>query len=131
MTDAKQPLAIDKSVGAKIREARREAGFTQSQLASELGRTFQQLQKYEKGVNRISAGVLFEISKTLRKDLTWFFGDADFLEAIEFQPDDCLEFKQCVEVLLRLRNSENLSSVLSLLKLVVSAEPALKNQKAA
>lgn len=61
-------------VGLKIREARKSLGLTQDQLAREVGLTFQQIQKYEKAVNRVSAGLLYEFSIVLEKPITFFFG---------------------------------------------------------
>src|SRR5690349_9317328 len=63
---------------ANLIKARRLAkGMTQTQLASKLGLTFQQIQKYENGVNRVSAGRLFQIAEVLGVDVTFFReGDA-------------------------------------------------------
>jgi transcriptional regulator with XRE-family HTH domain len=52
-----------KHVGARLRAARLEAGKSQTQVAEALGLTFQQVQKYERGTNRISAGTLHELSR--------------------------------------------------------------------
>lgn len=56
---------IDRAVGRRVREVRVEAGLTQKQLAYKIGITYQQIHKYETGVNRISIGRLFEIAKFL------------------------------------------------------------------
>ena len=72
-TQKRKPTDIDRLVGRRVREARREAGLTQDQLAREINLTFQQVQKYEKAVNRVSAGLLYEISVVLNKPLTFFF----------------------------------------------------------
>ncbi|MEO0713445.1 MAG: helix-turn-helix transcriptional regulator [Pseudomonadota bacterium] len=69
----RKPTEVDRLVGMRVREARREAGMTQDDLAREIGLTFQQVQKYEKAVNRISAGLIYEISLVLNKPLTYFF----------------------------------------------------------
>src|SRR5665213_1944577 len=53
---------IDHHVGARVRERRIMLGFTQQQLADLIGVTYQQAHKYERGINRISAGRLFEIA---------------------------------------------------------------------
>lgn len=76
-TPARQPTEIDAIVGEKIRAARKECGLTQEQLAAEVGLTFQQIQKYEKAVNRVSAGLLYEFSIVLEKPFTYFFGLED------------------------------------------------------
>ena len=70
---------IDRQVGARVRSARIAAGLSQSRLASELGVTFQQLQKYEKGRNRIAVGTLLLIADALSLSVHRFFdtvGDA-------------------------------------------------------
>lgn len=64
---------IDRQVGANLRNIRIARGLTQQQLAQEIGLTFQQLQKYEHGKNRISASVLYEISKILEVFIEEFF----------------------------------------------------------
>jgi transcriptional regulator with XRE-family HTH domain len=59
----RNPTAVDQHVGARVRAARLEAGKSQTEVAESLGLTFQQVQKYEKGTNRISAGKLHELSR--------------------------------------------------------------------
>ncbi|MGY4802149.1 helix-turn-helix domain-containing protein [Teichococcus aerofrigidensis] len=63
----------DKHVGARIRERRLMLGLSQQQLASMIGVTYQQAHKYERGLNRISAGRLFEIAAVLAVPVSWFF----------------------------------------------------------
>lgn len=64
---------VDVHVGARIRERRRELGMSQQGLADHLGLTFQQVQKYERGANRVSASVLWSISGRLGVSATYFF----------------------------------------------------------
>jgi transcriptional regulator with XRE-family HTH domain len=61
----KSPDKVDVEVGQRIRAMRQDAGLSQTQLADELGLTFQQVQKYEKGVNRVGAGRLTKIAQVL------------------------------------------------------------------
>lgn len=70
----KQPTAMDRHVGQRIRERRLVMELKQEQLAEELGISFQQLQKYEVGENRIPAVRLYEVSRKLNVDIGWFFG---------------------------------------------------------
>src|SRR5690242_20900899 len=65
--------AIDDHVGARIRERRIMLGLSQQQLAQMIGVTYQQAHKYERGLNRISAGRLFEIALVLNVPVSWFF----------------------------------------------------------
>lgn len=81
MSDGKIPSGIDRIVGQRVRWRRRDLKITQEQLAEMLGLTFQQIQKYEKGVNRVSAGRLFEIAGALGVPVAYFFeGAEDLLE---------------------------------------------------
>jgi transcriptional regulator with XRE-family HTH domain len=65
--------AADHHVGARIRERRIMLGFSQQQLAQMIGVTYQQAHKYERGLNRISAGRLYEIANVLGVPVSWFF----------------------------------------------------------
>ena len=62
-------------IGTLIRRYRQDAGLSQEKLAEMVGVSFQQIQKYENGANRISAGALFELAGFLDKPLLWFFPD--------------------------------------------------------
>ena len=66
-------VAADRHVGARIRERRLMLGLSQQQLARLIGVTYQQAHKYERGLNRISAGRLFEIAQVLHVPISWFF----------------------------------------------------------
>src|SRR3712207_9226934 len=65
--------AADRHVGARIRERRIMMGLSQQQLARMVGVTYQQAHKYERGLNRISAGRLFEIAQVLDVPVSFFF----------------------------------------------------------
>jgi len=65
--------AIDDHVGGRIRERRIMLGLTQQQLAEMIGVTYQQAHKYERGINRVSAGRLYEIAHALSAPITYFF----------------------------------------------------------
>ena len=71
----KQPHPVDMLVGMRLRMFRNERGVSQSALANVLGLTFQQVQKYERGTNRISASKLFEISRFLGIRVADFYVD--------------------------------------------------------
>ncbi|PDT15739.1 transcriptional regulator [Rhizobium sp. J15] len=70
---AKSPNSIDVYVGNRVRVRRKTLGMTQHGLADLLGITFQQIQKYEKGTNRIGASRLQRISEILRVPIGFFF----------------------------------------------------------
>ena len=69
----KAPNPTDKHVGSRVRMRRMMLGMSQEKLGDSLGLTFQQVQKYEKGVNRIGAGRLQRISEALDVPITFFF----------------------------------------------------------
>src|SRR5919106_6945197 len=64
---------VDRHVGARIRERRIRLGLTQPQLAELIGVTYQQAHKYEKGINRVAAGRLYNIARVLGVELNYFF----------------------------------------------------------
>ena len=68
---------VDSHVGSQIRKRRTLLGFTQEQLAAALDISYQQVQKYETGANRVSAGRLYQISKELSVDVGYFFEGLD------------------------------------------------------
>lgn len=82
------PNVIDFQVGARLRGRRKQLGMTQSHLAEALGVTFQQVQKYERGANRVSASTLYELAATLGVDIAYFFEDAKPLERAADVEDD-------------------------------------------
>src|ERR1700681_2368233 len=65
--------AIDEFIGARMRERRQALGISQTDLGKTLGVSFQQIQKYESGRNRVSAGRLFDICKALNVSLSSMF----------------------------------------------------------
>ncbi len=67
------PNPVDLYVGARLRQARTLRGLTQEQLGEKVGIAFQQVQKYERGANRISAGRMYEMGKALGVAVTFFF----------------------------------------------------------
>ncbi len=64
---------LDAYVGARVREQRISLGLTQQQLAAMIGVTYQQAHKYERGINRISSGRLFEVARVLGVPVTYFY----------------------------------------------------------
>lgn len=69
----KGPRPVDVHVGKRIRQMRVTSGMSQTELADQLGLTFQQLQKYESGANRCSASRLWDIAQALDQEISWFF----------------------------------------------------------
>ena len=72
MKNARSPQEIDAYVGHKLKQIRLASGISQTELAEAAGVTFQQLQKYEEGANRVSIGRLYSLAKTLDVPLDYF-----------------------------------------------------------
>lgn len=75
---------VDAAIGERIRRRRVELGLTQDQLACRLGVSYQQIQKYERGANRISASGLYALARRLDVAPGYFFADLD-------APAECLD----------------------------------------
>jgi len=71
--ETRTPNAVDLHVGARIRMRRKMLNISQEHLADTLKLTFQQVQKYERGANRVSASKLYEIARTLQSPVSFFF----------------------------------------------------------
>jgi transcriptional regulator with XRE-family HTH domain len=71
--DDRSPNPVDLHVGSRIRLRRKILGISQERLAESLGLTFQQVQKYERGSNRVSASKLYDIAATLQVQVAYFF----------------------------------------------------------
>ncbi|WP_375651921.1 helix-turn-helix domain-containing protein [Bartonella sp. LB28NMGDW] len=84
----KNPHFNDISIGRKIRFKRTMIGMSQKQLGSQLGVTFQQIQKYEKGSNRIGAGRLQEIADILNVPISFFYTDLSTKENVSTCDDE-------------------------------------------
>lgn len=76
MPASRQGNEIDAYIGSRIRARRNERGLSQEKLGEALGVSFQQVQKYEKGANRISPGRLSKVADTLNTDIAFFFDGA-------------------------------------------------------
>ena len=72
---ADEPRPVDVEVGRRLKRRRTMLGMSQERLADALGLTFQQVQKYEKGLNRIGSGRLEELARILDVPITFFYDD--------------------------------------------------------
>lgn len=108
-----RPSPIDVHVGSRVRLRRTLLGMSQERLGEALGLTFQQVQKYERGVNRIGASRLFDLSRVLDVPISFFFDDlpssvggsqgfanrvSGFAEAQEGFGDDTLHCRETLEL---------------------------------
>ncbi len=78
--NARRANSMDVHVGSRVRLRRMLLGMSQEKLGEQLGLTFQQVQKYEKGVNRIGAGRLHELSRVLGVPVQFFYEEAPTTE---------------------------------------------------
>jgi transcriptional regulator with XRE-family HTH domain len=83
----KSPNQVDRHIGSRVRARRTMLGMSQEKLADALGLTFQQVQKYEKGVNRIGASRLLHIAGILDVSIEFFFEGLPGLRAGGFSDD--------------------------------------------
>jgi transcriptional regulator with XRE-family HTH domain len=104
---------IDRHVGARVRERRIMLGFTQQQLADLIGVTYQQAHKYERGINRISAGRLFEIAHVLSVPINYFFEGLEGDQGRQISPRErmCLELARNFAQIPNERHQEALSQL--------------------
>ncbi len=131
--------SIDENVGIQLRQRRALLGLSQEKLAEQVGITFQQIQKYENGANRISASRLFEFSKVLDIPVSFFFensghnqntaqGFAEGEQSTFEGPDDVMRRKETLELIRVYYSIENPKLRKDLFKLVRSMAENLKNQ---
>ena len=89
---------VDAHVGKRIRHRRWMVGMTQQQLADRVGIKFQQIQKYETGMNRVSASRLWEISETLGVSISFFFDGLGGAEAADKGAVDMMADKEALDL---------------------------------
>jgi len=84
----RKPYPVDIEVGQRIKIQRLAAGLSQTELGESIGVTFQQVQKYEKGANRVGAGRLTQIARVLNVAVNTFFEGRDHIEKVAQQGVD-------------------------------------------
>jgi transcriptional regulator with XRE-family HTH domain len=104
---------IDRHVGARVRERRIMLGLTQQQLADLIGVTYQQAHKYERGINRVSAGRLYEIAQVLSVPVGYFFDglQEESTRAVSPRERMCLELARNFAQIQNERHQEALSQL--------------------
>lgn len=137
--NVKTPNAIDSYVGARIRTRRQLLGMSQERLAEQIGVTFQQVQKYEKGINRIGASRLQRIAEVLHTSPSFFFQQSESeplsLQGLDLpgSADPVAEFLRTKEGLvlnrafLKIADPDIRETIIALVKAMAQAEsdPAL------
>lgn len=105
---------VDRHVGGRIRERRVMLGLSQQQMADLIGVTYQQAHKYEKGINRISAGRLYDIAQVLKVPVSFFYDGLDAPSSSEeLSPRQrmCLELARNFSQIANERHQEALSQL--------------------
>ncbi len=138
-----RPSPIDVHVGSRIRLRRTLMGMSQERLGEALGLTFQQVQKYERGVNRVGASRLFDLSRVLDVPISFFFDDmpdslaaqpgtsgrrgvSGFAESQEGFGDDTLSRRETLELVrayYRITDASIRKRVFELIKSMGPGEP--------
>jgi transcriptional regulator with XRE-family HTH domain len=88
---SRRPNPIDVHVGGRVRFRRMLLGMSQEKLGDKLGLTFQQIQKYEKGINRIGASRLFDLAQVLGVSVQFFYEEAPSVEPQALVPEGFAE----------------------------------------
>ncbi len=104
----------DRHVGQRIRERRVMLGLSQQQLAVMIGVTYQQAHKYERGLNRISAGRLYDIANVLTVPISWFFEGLDGetnVTGLSPRQRMCLELARNFSMIANQKHQEALSAM--------------------
>jgi transcriptional regulator with XRE-family HTH domain len=116
---------IESLIGERIRFRRIQVGISQEQLGKALGVTFQQIQKYEKGANRVSAGRLVRIAEVLECNVMLFFEGLDLIDAPTSTPfSQFLSTKDgvaIVEAMLKIRTQELRRTVIDIAEKLAEA----------
>ncbi|MDV6331428.1 helix-turn-helix transcriptional regulator [Asticcacaulis sp. 201] len=129
------PNPVDLHVGARVRMRRKFLGMSQEGLAETIDLTFQQVQKYERGSNRISASKLYEISKALKAPVAYFFEGYGENEGLEgFSESESEQFVhgflmttegiELAEAFPRIKNAKHRRRILELVRALAEEEDA-------
>lgn len=105
---------VDQYVGKRIRERRVMLGLTQQQLADLIGVTYQQAHKYERGINRVSAGRLYEIAQVLGIEVSFFYDGLEKPSANTINNDRqrlCLELARNFSLINNTQHQEALTNM--------------------
>ena len=130
----KQANPVDAHVGHRVRLRRMLIGMSQERLGELLGLTFQQVQKYEKGINRIGAGRLYEVAGILGVPVAFFYEDVDSEAPVQVtkngEPPPVMEFLSSPEGLqlslafMRIRDVKVKRRILDLVRSLADEEDA-------
>jgi len=123
------PHPVDVMVGKRVRLRRLQLSLSQTELAQKLGLTFQQVQKYEKGTNRVSCSRLSEISEVLDVPITLFFSDkletkAEVAVAEQLEPSQLKDGLRLITAFGQIGETQTRKKLLALVESMVPAAKA-------
>ncbi len=125
------PNPIDIHVGSRVRFRRTLLSMSQEKLADAIGLTFQQVQKYERGLNRIGASRLWEISRVLKTPISFFFDEMKDVEKlaikekgqeIEYDPMQRKETVELIRLYYQIKDPKVSKKVFSLIKALATSD---------
>ena len=119
-------LDVDHFVSLRIRQRRIMLGLTQQQMAELIGVTYQQAHKYETGINRISAGRLFQIAQALGVEIGYFFEDIDPDKRAKPKPSEMMPQQRMLLELARnfasIQNRKHQDALCNMARVLANAE---------
>ena len=118
---------VDAVVGERIRRRRILTGQTQDQLGDALGVSYQQIQKYETGANRVSAGRLYLLAEQLEVSPSWFFDGLNGVSDDEDEADMLSSSRlaiECVRNLSRIKDEKVRGAILTMIRTLADADDA-------
>ena len=121
------PHPVDVMVGKRVRLRRLQLSLSQTELAQKLGLTFQQVQKYEKGTNRVSCSRLSEISEVLDVPITFFFSEkadsrAEVAVAEQLEPSQLKDGLRLITAFGQIGETHTRKKLLALVESMVPAK---------
>lgn len=119
------PTEIDRLVGQRIRLARRMAKLSQSALGNRVAVTYQQIQKYENGKDRIGAGRLYQVAQETDQPISFFFNEAEDLSSEVGKGTDLLadpQIQRLITIISKLENRRLLSNLASIADTFATAD---------
>jgi transcriptional regulator with XRE-family HTH domain len=123
--DAISPDPVDVAIGARIRLRRKTIGVSQGTLAEQIGVSFQQVQKYERGMNRVSGSTLVAIGRALETTVGWLVGEEGQISDVA---EDLLAAlattgaQELLEAYARIRRGATRAALLSLARELAEAD---------
>lgn len=118
---SRQPVNADLVVGANVRKLRGERQATLAEVSAALGMSHQQLQKYETGANRVSAGVLYELARYFAVPVESFYEDADS-EPSEKDSELLRAQRKCHAIIDRTSSPEALETMSKVLRAILDVK---------